>query len=126
MGYIGQNSTSIYMSWFDGSTWSGNSPVTLSSGDPQSTQTPWMAQLGDDLVMLSIGKASSKVYCSTMSGTTWSGNQPLKDISPIAPETDSSGAMMPYGVGIVTTYIGEHSAIIYQAKLQIFGQPVTG
>ncbi len=126
MAYIGQYTTAIYVSWFDGSAWHGNNQVTIPGANPPlSSNTPWIAQAGEVLVMLYTGEYLTTIYSSSFDGSTWSGNQPLGNTSPISPASSAAGSMVPYATGTYTVYIGAYTTTIYQAQLQILGSAAT-
>ncbi|HVP53731.1 MAG TPA: metallophosphoesterase [Candidatus Eisenbacteria bacterium] len=115
--YKGESSNTLYCAWFDGTTWYGNQAISTSNGSPESNYCPWMAALGDRLIMIYKGESSNTIYQAVLDGSTWSGNVPLGSFSPIAPETNLPGSVVPYGDGLYMVYTGEISDTIYEAQL---------
>jgi len=115
----------LYYAWFDGTTWYGNQQISTSNGDPQSQCGPWMAPLGEALFMLYNGDTWNNVYLSVLQapeGSTpeapiWTGNQLLKNFTPIAPETNYPGSVVPYGDGLYMAYKGAHGNDLLEAQL---------
>ena len=110
----------LYSAFFDGTKWHYE-PIVTSNGAPASNSGPWMAQTGSGLIMLYKGNSESAIYSSTLTGTIWNGNQKLCRTSPISPETNHTGSIVPYQAGLYTVYKGAHSNTIYSAQLLAFG-----
>jgi hypothetical protein len=120
--YAGLSGT-LYASYFNGTSWFGNQTISTPNGTPASNSGPWMAHIGSSLVALYKGQVSNDLYSATLTGSTWTGNQTLGSTSPIAPESNYQGSIVPYGNGLYTVYKGAHSNTLYEAQLMATGKP---
>lgn len=77
--YKGARSDVIYLSWFDGATWSGDVKISDQPGgiDPRTNDGPDLLVHNNRLTLIYTGRGSYALYVSWCDGTTWSGDVPV-------------------------------------------------
>ncbi|HET8638439.1 MAG TPA: Vps62-related protein [Acidobacteriaceae bacterium] len=114
MVYKGEHSDTLYSAWFDGTAWSGNQPITISSGNPESNYTPGLAAYRKLLYMVYKGAHSNTLYSAWFDDTGWHGNRPIT-MANGNPESNYSPALAEYNGLLYMIYKGAHSNTLYSA-----------
>jgi hypothetical protein len=120
MVHKGANSTTLYLSTFDGTTWSGNKTFKEATGiSPESAHAPTLTDIGGRLYMIYRGASDDHLYQTTFDGSTWSGNTLIESFSGIAPASNERQASAAFRNKLYLLYKGAQSNTLYQSSLRV-------
>ncbi|HLL53894.1 MAG TPA: hypothetical protein VK447_10130, partial [Myxococcaceae bacterium] len=118
LAYRGEDKTDIYVSTFDGRTWSGNKKISDGSSiDPETKTGVALVATNDQLLMLYRGEDKADLYVAAFDGETWSGNTRISQMSSIDPETSTVPAAAVLNGTLNVVYRGKDHSDIYLSKL---------
>jgi hypothetical protein len=116
--YKGAHSNTLYMAWFDGTTWFGNTKISDMDGDisPESNYNPGMAVFDNKLYIVYKGAHSNTLYTANFDGEKWRGNTKIKDQGgDIDPESNYNPGAVIFNDKLYIVYKGAHSNELYTA-----------
>ncbi len=107
LAYKGAANDNIYLSWYDGTSWQGDTPLQARNGNdssvPQSSDTPSIGEVNGRLMLVYKGASNDNIYCSVYSGSSlssrddWIGDVAINTFSDSQPRTSGSGpVLVPY------------------------------
>lgn len=120
LAYKGQTNGDLYLSWFDGTQWYGDQAIKAQNGgvdsQPQTTDTPAIANIGGNLMLAYKGDSNNYIYNSFQHGlslstdTVWIGDIRISDFNDIDPQTQGSGPCL----GSVLSTVGMQGIMFYR------------
>lgn len=111
MVYKSANSSTLYLAWFDGTTWFGNKKIGDMPGgiEPKSTRNPSLVVFNNKLYIVYKGANTHTLYTACFDGKQWSGNIRIKGqsggISPVSNDTPAAVSykkkLFTYGIRLL-------------------------
>ena len=118
MVYKGANSSTLYMAWFDGTTWFGNKKIGDMPGgiEPKSTRNPSLVVFNNKLYIVYKGANTHTLYTACFDGKQWSGNIRIKGQSGgISPVSNDTPAAVSYKKKLYIIYKSPHNKTLFWA-----------
>lgn len=114
MAYRGDDKTNIYISVFDGHTWSGDKKISdLSAIDPETKTGVALVASDKQLLLFYRGDEHTNIYVTMFNGDTWSGNERISEMASIDPETATVPAAALFNGTVYIVYRGANHSDIY-------------
>lgn len=111
MAYRGDDKTNIYISVFDGHTWSGDKKISdLSAIDPETKTGVALVASDKQLLLFYRGDEHTNIYVTMFNGDTWSGNERISEMASIDPETATVPAPALFNGTVYIVYRGATTA----------------
>jgi hypothetical protein len=115
MAFKAENSNVLYLAWFDGTRWQGNTPINTDHGIAESTSAPALATYEGQLYLAFKGAGSNGIYLCRYDGGPWRGNTLLQTDHGV-PASTGSPALAVYNGALYMTFKGETSDELYMAR----------
>lgn len=118
LAYRGTLTDNLYMSFFDGTYWTGNQKIEDMPGgiDPKSNYAPALAVFKDVLYLAYKGAHSDDLYLAWYDGSAWRGNEKISDMpGDIDPQSNRGPALAAYGDALWLVYKDSGSDDLCQA-----------
>jgi hypothetical protein len=81
MAFRAESSNVLYQAWYDGTSWTGNKPITVvdnPNSGTLSTRGPALARYDDRLYAAFKASDSNRLFFTWYDGTSWKGNIPVR------------------------------------------------
>ena len=116
--YKGAHSNDLYLAWFDGTQWFGNTRISSMPGgiSPKTNYGLDAVVYKDRLYLVYKGESSNTLYSAWFDGQTWSGNTKISDQpGGITPESNYNPDVCVFNDRMYLVYKGAHSNSLYTA-----------
>jgi hypothetical protein len=114
MVHIGNTSTDLWWSVYDGSSWSTNQRI---SGQ-RSKATPALTVFGSELHMVHLGESSNDLWWSIYDGSSWktSEGKPGNERIP-GQRSKASPAIAPFALAVIMVHLGDTSDNLWASEM---------
>lgn len=116
--YKGAHSSTLYMAWFDGTTWFGNKKIGNMSGgiNPKSTHNPSLVVFDNKLYIVYKGANTNTLYTAWFNDKKWFGNIRIKGQSGgISPVSNDTPGAIAYKKKLYIIYKSPHNKTLFWA-----------
>jgi C1A family cysteine protease len=114
--YRSSADSTMWYSWFDGTTWNGDTQIKTSGGStPKTSAAPALAVYNNKLYLVYRSSSNSTMYYAWFDGTNWNGDTQIKTAGGVTPKTGATPGLAVYNNKLYIVYHSSADSTMWYA-----------